>query len=139
MYALPWPRVVGASTSPEVGATMGVLACHFGLWSLNACRVVDLFDEDDGTGGRRCGFAIGTLPGHMKRGEEWFTVEWDQSDDAVWYELFAFAAPRHALAKLGYPFTRHVQRRFAVESARAVAAASDVRSTVGRTSMSAHA
>ena len=34
------------------------------------CRVVDVFHEDG-----RCGFTYGTLPGHLERGEETFTLE----------------------------------------------------------------
>lgn len=42
-----------------------------GLGPLNfRCRVVDVFHEDG-----RCGFTYGTLPGHLERGEETFTLE----------------------------------------------------------------
>ena len=101
---------------------MGVLGLHFGLWSLNACRIVYVIEEE-ASPLRRYGFAFGTLPGHVERGEERFTVEWDRADDSVWYEVFAFARPAHLLAKAGSPFVRLVQRRFAAASLRAMAAA----------------
>ena len=42
-----------------------------GLGPLNfRCRVVVVFHEDG-----RCGFTYGTLPGHLERGEETFTLE----------------------------------------------------------------
>ena len=42
-----------------------------GLGPLNfRCRVVAVFHEDG-----RCGFTYGTLPGHLERGEETFTLE----------------------------------------------------------------
>ena len=40
-----------------------------GPWDFR-CRVVDVFYEDG-----RCGFTYGTLPGHLERGEETFTLE----------------------------------------------------------------
>ena len=122
MYALDWTRFHGPATPPDVGTTAGVLARHLGVWSLNAIRVVYVID-DDADGVRRSGFAIGTLPAHVERGEERFTVEWHRDDDTVWYDLFAFATPRHPLARAAYPLARRVQRRFAKESARAIEAA----------------
>jgi uncharacterized protein (UPF0548 family) len=65
------------------------------------------------------GFAYGTLPAHAERGEERFLIE---TDDAgrVWYDILAFSRPRHILARLGYPYVRRVQKRFARDSAAAV-------------------
>jgi uncharacterized protein (UPF0548 family) len=60
----------------------------------------------------RHGFAYGTLPDHIERGEERFLVEWNHTDGAVHYEVLAMSQPRHALARLAYPFTRHEQARF---------------------------
>jgi uncharacterized protein (UPF0548 family) len=65
-------------------------------------------------------FAYGTLPGHAESGEERFLVEWDRTTDAVHYDILAFSRPRHPLARLGYPLTRRVQRRFARDSATAM-------------------
>jgi uncharacterized protein (UPF0548 family) len=119
MYALDWTRLCGPTTPPAPGLTAGVLAHHLGVWSLNAIRVVYVLDDDD-DGVRRSGFAIGTLPAHVERGEERFTVEWHQRDDTVWYDLFAFATPSHPLARAAYPLARRVQRRFARDSAQAI-------------------
>ena len=54
---LCWPDVpITAST------IVGVLGRHFGLWSLNACRIVYVIEEEASL--LRCyGFAFGTLPG----------------------------------------------------------------------------
>lgn len=41
----------------------------FGPWEFR-CRVVNVFHEEG-----RCGFTYGTLPGHLERGEETFTLE----------------------------------------------------------------
>ena len=104
------------------GTVVGVLGCHFGLWSLNACRIVYVIEEEASLL-KRYGFVFGTLPGHVERGEERFTVEWHRADDSVWYEVFAFARPAHPLARAGPPFVRLVQRQFAAASLRAMVAA----------------
>ena len=96
MYDLSWTRLCWPDTPIVEGATVVVLARHFGFWSLNASRIIYLIEEDEEI--QRYGFAFGTLPGHSERGEERFTVEWHHHDDSVWYELFAFAAPKHLLA-----------------------------------------
>ena len=102
---------------------MGVLGRHFGLWSLNACRIVYVIEEKEASLLKRYGFAFGMLPGHVERGEECFTVEWHRANDSVSYEVFAFARPAHPLARVGPPFVQLVQRRFAAASLRAMTAA----------------
>lgn len=59
----------------------------------------------------RAGFAYGTLPGHPESGEESFLVE-HRDDDSVWFVLRAFSRPPSALAALGAPVSRMVQRRY---------------------------
>jgi len=49
-------------------------------------------------------------------------VEMDAAGD-VWYEIRAYLCPQHWLARLGYPFTRSLQHRFARDSAAAMQAA----------------
>jgi uncharacterized protein (UPF0548 family) len=119
-FELGWVRIVPAGTPVEVGATVAVLAKPFGTWSLNACRVVYLIDEReqkiDAAGEvTKIGFAYGTLPDHAECGEERFTTEWHASDDSVWYDILAFSRP-NLLARMGYPFTRRLQKRFARDS-----------------------
>ena len=98
---------------------MVVLATMPSLWSLNACRIVYTIDEDVGDA-RRFGFAYGTLPAHVARGEERFLAEWNRADDSVWYSILALSRPKHPLAWLGYPVSRLMQRRFARASKRAM-------------------
>ena len=69
----------------------------------------------DGAPVKRFGFAYGTLRDHAERGEERFMIEWQGSDDSVWYDILAFSQP-NLLAKLGYPLTRRLQKRFARDS-----------------------
>jgi uncharacterized protein (UPF0548 family) len=97
---------------------VAVVARLFGLWWLNACRIVYVVDEQGPV--QRFGFAYGTLPGHAESGEERFTVEWREAAGAVWYDIQAFSRPRQVLARLGYPLARRLQRRFARGSAAAM-------------------
>ena len=121
-FDLGWARVVPSETPLETGANVAVLARTFGFWSLNACRIVYVIDEDgasmnadDGALVKRFGFAYGTLRDHAERGEERFTIEWRANDDSVWYDIRAFSRP-NLLARLGYPLARSVQKKFARDS-----------------------
>ncbi len=123
MYKLGWTRLLWPDAPIADGTVVGILGHHFGIWSLNACRIAYVIEEEDGSL-RRYGFAFGTLPGHVEQGEERFTLEWHGGeDDSVWYEVFAFARPGHPLAKVGRVFVGMVQKRFAADSLRAMAAA----------------
>lgn len=82
--SLCWP-----GTRIEVGATVAVLVAHLGFWSLNSCRIVYLIDERGPV--ERFGFAYGTLTEHAEIGEERFSVEFHASEQAVWYDLYAFS------------------------------------------------
>jgi len=61
-----------------------------------------------------------TLAEHAESGEERFSVEFHHATGEVWYDLFAFSRPNHFLARLGYPLSRMLQRRFAEDSKRAM-------------------
>lgn len=115
MFELGWVEPYWPTTPITVGATVGVMAHLPGLYILNACRIVYTVQEETADGAR-FGFAYGTLPGHIERGEERFCVEWRRRDDSVWYDILAFSQPNHWLVRLGYPVTRYFQRRFARDS-----------------------
>ncbi len=117
IYGIDWLQLLWPSTPMEVGSTVGVLTRQLGVWSLNACRIVYLIDEE--TPIRRYGFAYGTLPGHAERGEERFTVEL-RDDNSIWYDVYAFSHPNHLLTAASYPFARLLQKRFARDSQRAM-------------------
>jgi len=118
MFRLNWAQLCWPDTPIETGATVAVLARALGLWSLNACRIVYIIEEEAEI--EWFGFAYGTLPEHAEQGEERFSVVWDQADDTVWYDILAFSRPRQLPAKLGYPYTRALQRRFARDSKQAM-------------------
>ncbi len=122
MYETGWTKLCWPEAPITEGTVVGVLGRHFGLWSLNACRIAYTIEEERPLT-KHYGFAFGTLPGHVERGEERFTVEWHLAEDLVSYKVFAFASPAHPLAKAGSPFARLIQRRFATASLRAMAAA----------------
>jgi uncharacterized protein (UPF0548 family) len=113
MFPRPWTEVLPADAPIREGQAVAVLARMYGLWWLNAARIVYVLDEAGPT--RRFGFTYGTLADHAERGEERFSVEW-HPDGRVWYDLFAFSRPRHPLARLAYPLARRLQRRFQAES-----------------------
>ena len=117
MSSLGWSSIHPDAAPIVPGETVAIVAQHYGFWSLNACRIVYVIDQDVG-GVRSVGFAYGTLPEHGVIGEERYMVEWNETDDSVWYDLYAFSRPAHPLARLGYPFARRLQRRFARVSMR---------------------
>ena|ERR1700682_1042150 len=110
-FDLGWTKIAPAHTSIQEGQVVAVSARTFGVWSLNACRIVYTIEDD-----RRFGFAYGTLPEHAERGEERFLIEWDSQDDSVWYDILAFSQPKHLLARVGRPLARMLQKRFARDS-----------------------
>jgi len=112
-FDLGWVSIVPRNLPIEVGRVVAVQARSFGFWSLSACRIVYVIDEQQPR--KRFGFAYGTLPNHVECGEERFTIEWLE-DNSVWYDIYAFSHPEHPLARLGFPVARRLQQRFARES-----------------------
>lgn len=112
MLPTSWTVVFPAGDVIKKDQTIVLLAKFAGLWWMNCSRIVYMVNEP-----RKFGFAYGTLPGHMERGEELFRVEIDHHEE-VWYEIKAFSKPRFWLTKLLYPVMRRLQERFRVDSAR---------------------
>ena len=108
---MPWVNLHWATAPIQVGTDVAVSIHHFGFYSLNACRIVYVVDEETPT--KRFGFAYGTLAEHAESGDERFTVEWNREEDEVWYDILAFSRPRTMLARLGYPLSRLLQKKFA--------------------------
>lgn len=118
MFDFPWVELHPANAAIKTGANVAVLISHFGFWSLNANRIVYVLEESGET--KKYGFAYGTLSEHGECGEERFSVELQRQTGEVWYDLFAFSKPNHLLAKLGYPLSRSLQKRFAKASKKAM-------------------
>jgi uncharacterized protein (UPF0548 family) len=126
MFPSPWTRIEPAGAPIEEGNVVAMVARVYGLWWLNACRIVYTLDETEPV--RRCGFAYGTLPHHVERGEERFSVEW-HPDDTVWYDVRAFSRPRYWPVRLAFPLARWLQRRFVTESKAAMQKAASAAET----------
>jgi uncharacterized protein (UPF0548 family) len=120
-FDLGWVRIVPPGTTIEAGTTVAVEAKTFGFWSLSACRIVYMIDENEPV--RKFGFAYGTLHDHVERGEERFTIEWHKND-SVWYDIYAFSRPHHPIVRLAFPLARMLQKRFARDSLAAMVMAS---------------
>ncbi len=117
-FRLGWVEAWPSDTPIQAGEVVAVMGRAIGVWWLNACRVVYVVDESGPLS--KFGFAYGTLPGHVESGEERFLIEWDKSDDGVWYDIIAFSRPNQFSARLGYPVVRRLQKRFGRDSAAAM-------------------
>jgi uncharacterized protein (UPF0548 family) len=118
MFNIGWLQLCWEEAPIEIGTTVAVLADLRLLWSLNACRIARVVDEQGDV--RRFGFAYGTLADHVERGQEAFIVEWNRCDDSAWYDLSAYSTPNQLIARVGYPVTRALQKRFARDSLQAM-------------------
>ena len=76
MYETGWTKLCWPDAPIEEGTVVGVLGRHFGVWSLNACRIAYTIEEEveEAPLLKRYRFAFGTLPGNVEQGEERFTV-----------------------------------------------------------------
>ena len=113
MFDMPWVDLCWPNAPIAAGATVAVVISHLGFWSVDPCRVVYVIQETGLV--QKFEFAYGTLPEHKEVGEERFTVEYDTRNQVVWYDLFSFSRPG-PIARLGYPFARALQKRFARDS-----------------------
>jgi len=118
MFALGWVEVFPPVAAIKAGETVAVVVKHFGFWSLNACRIVYVFEDQ-----HSFGFAYGTLVDNAERGEERFSIEWSAEDDSVSYNILAFSRPSKLPARVLRPLSRTLQRRFARDSMAAMAKA----------------
>lgn len=122
MFELGWAELCFPTVAPVEGAVVAVLTRYLGVWTAQACRVVYVFDERDGPVWE-AGFGYGTIEGHQMAGEERFRVCWDQSSDAVFFDVFSFSKPATWLSQLVRPGVRAMQERFGAESGQAMARA----------------
>ena len=118
MFQLDWVEFMWRETPIEVGSTVGILVQQLGIWSLNACRIIYILEENGSTA--RFGFAYGTLPDHGLCGEERFVVEWHRFNDTVWYDLLAFSRPNKWLTRIGAWYVHKLQKDFGAGSLRAM-------------------
>ncbi len=121
-FEIPWLELYGASTPARTGQVVATLVSVAGFWFVNPCKVAytELRESPTDVAAE---YAYGTLPGHAECGEERFRVSYSVATGEVTYEIAAFSRPAVLLSRLGYPFARRLQRRFAESSARALARA----------------
>ena len=105
-----WTTTLPQKTPLKNNKTVAVFFRMFGIWWMNAARIVYTLDD-----AQRFGFAYGTLPGHVERGEECFWIE-KEADGSIFYHIRAFSKPRFWMARLGYPIARAYQRKFVRQS-----------------------
>ncbi len=102
-------RGAGFGVYPERPVAQGMAVLVYGrlgkLYTSVCCRVIYIIDDDD-----RWGFAYGTLPHHVERGEESFIVSKDK-DENVTFTVESLSRPAALLARLGAPITRLVQNK----------------------------
>jgi uncharacterized protein (UPF0548 family) len=122
MFPGSWLRAYARETVVAPGNVVATVARFASLWVVNTCRVVYVH-EGRSEGLESLAIGYGTLEGHLMRGEERFRVTWDRRDDGVRYDVWSFSWPDRCLARCGVPLIRRLQRRFAVESPRAMQAA----------------
>jgi len=114
-FQLGWLEIFPSGAPVTTGSVVAVVIRHFGIWSLNGCRVIATVEE-----GARFGFSYGTLTNHAERGEELFEVALNAQSREVTYRIRAASRPRAWPAYLGYPLARTLQARFRRESADAM-------------------
>ena len=107
LHAWGAQRGAGFGVHPERPVAQGMAVLVYGrlgpLYTSVCCRVIYVIDNDD-----RWGFAYGTLPHHVERGEESFIVSKDK-DDNVTFTVESFSRPAKPIAWLGYPVSRAIQ------------------------------
>lgn len=106
----PWTRIFQQTTRIEKDKTVAVLFQIFGFWWINSAKIVYTIDE-----AQRFGYAYGTLPGHLEKGEECFWIE-KEAGGAVYYHIKAFSRPAYWIVWAAYPLARHFQKRFVRQS-----------------------
>ena len=110
MFELDWVSIEPRRPSVEPGSNLVIVAHHFGLWSLSACRVTYLEDEQNAAE-HRFAYGHGTLPGHSLQGEERFEVVWDRGTDEVRFRIRKFSRPT-GIWRAVTPVVRYLQRSF---------------------------
>jgi uncharacterized protein (UPF0548 family) len=110
-FDLGWVQVLNPRAEITPGQLVGVEVHTACLWSMSLNRIVETVDTPS-----RFGFMYATTALHVEQGQERFVIEFDPSTEAVSYLIEAVSRPRHILARIGYPFSRAMQHRFARDS-----------------------
>ena len=110
-FDLGWVLVANPTARIALGQMVAVEAHTACLWSINLSRIVEIVDSPT-----RFGFMYATTALHVEEGQERFVIDFDPDSESVSYLIEAVSRPRHILARIGYPFSRAMQHRFARDS-----------------------
>jgi uncharacterized protein (UPF0548 family) len=110
-FDLGWVLVANPTAKIALGQMVAVEAHTACLWSINLSRIVAIVDSPT-----RFGFMYATTALHVEEGQERFVIDFDPESGLVSYLIEAVSRPRHILARIGYPFSRAMQHRFARDS-----------------------
>jgi uncharacterized protein (UPF0548 family) len=110
-FDLGWVQVVNPAAKIAPGALVAVEAHTACLWSVSFSRIAEVLNSPT-----RFGFMYTTTALHVEEGQERFVIDYDLESESVSYLIEAVSRPRHPLARLGYPFSRTMQHRFARDS-----------------------
>jgi uncharacterized protein (UPF0548 family) len=110
-FDLGWVQIANPTATITPGQLVGVEAHTAFLWSINLSRIAEIED-----GSTRFGFMYTTTALHIEEGQERFVIDFDPGNGSVSYLIEAVSRPRHPLARIGYPFSRATQHRFARDS-----------------------
>ncbi len=111
MWPADWAKVYPQNLGQESGNLIVCVFRVYGLWWVNALKIVYKIEETNTLFKKRSGFAYGTLKAHAEMGEEIFAVTWHH-DDSVTYDMLAFSRPNFLFARIFKPLVRQLQKRF---------------------------
>jgi uncharacterized protein (UPF0548 family) len=115
-FNLGWVRIANPEAAIEAGQIVAMEAHTsdlpgLGIWSLSFSRILYTIDSE-----HSFGYGYGTTTHHVECGEERFLLKFNPASGEVCYELLAVSQPAHWMTRLGYPFARSQQRKFARDS-----------------------
>jgi uncharacterized protein (UPF0548 family) len=110
-FDLGWVQIANPSAKITPGQLVAVDAHTACLWSMSLSRIVEIVNSPT-----RFGFMYTTTAFHVEEGQERFVIDFDPESGSVSYLIEAVSRPRHILARIGYPFSRAMQHRFARDS-----------------------
>jgi uncharacterized protein (UPF0548 family) len=102
----------------QPGTDVAILSRHFGIWSVDFCRVIYVLkDQQEETRSRPAhGVRLRHPTGPRRERRRVFSLEWHRATEEVWYDVYSFSLPATPLVRLLAPLARATQRRFARES-----------------------
>lgn len=111
---LSWLQMCWPEKGITQGTTLAILGFTLGTWWVNTCRIIYVVDQSGPI--EQFGFAYGTLPNNAVSGEECMMIEFNRSENQVYYHLRSFSIGNNVLARIASVHLWSLQKRFARES-----------------------